>query len=78
MITMQVEAFLSTQRANRVFQSCFVHMVHTTTLGTGTFVVVSLLEWPSCGITSQTTTKVPVPNVVVLVARGRVDGSRRG
>ena len=25
----------------------------TTTLGTGTFVVVSLLEWPSCGITSQ-------------------------
>lgn len=25
----------------------------TTTLGTGAFVVVSLLEWPSCGITSQ-------------------------
>ena len=36
-----------------------------TALGTGAFVVVSLLEWPSCGITSQTTTKVPVPNVVV-------------
>ena len=27
--------------------------ISTTTLGTGTFVVVSLLEWPSCGITSQ-------------------------
>lgn len=27
--------------------------INTTTLGTGTFMVVSLLEWPSCGITSQ-------------------------
>lgn len=53
LITMQVEAFLSTQRANRVFRSCFVHMFQTTTLGTGTF-------------------------VVVLVVRGRADGSRRG
>ena len=40
LITMQVEAFLSAWRTNRVFRSCFVHMVHTTTLGTGTFVVV--------------------------------------
>lgn len=51
LITMQVEAFLSTQRANRVFRSCFVHMFQTTTLGTF---------------------------VVVLVVRGRVDGSRQG
>lgn len=51
LITMQVEAFLSTQRANRVFRSCFVHMFQTTTLGTF---------------------------VVVLVVRGRADGSRRG
>lgn len=41
LITMQVEAFLSVWRANRVFRSCFVHMF-------------------------QTTTKVPVPNVVVF------------
>ena len=40
LITMQVEAFLSAQRANRVFRSCFVHVFQTTTLGTGTFVVV--------------------------------------
>ena len=51
LITMQVEAFLSTQRANRVFRSCFVHMFQTTTLGTF---------------------------VVVLVVRGRADGSRQG
>lgn len=44
LITMQVEAFLSAQRANRVFRSCFVHMFQTTTLGTGTFVVVWWLE----------------------------------
>ena len=31
---MQVEAFLSTRRTNRVFRSCFVHMFQTTTLGT--------------------------------------------
>lgn len=42
LITMQVEAFLSAQRANRVFRSCFVHMFQTTTLGT--FVVVWWLE----------------------------------
>lgn len=40
LITMQVEAFLSAQRANRVFRSCFVNVFQTTTLGTGTFVVV--------------------------------------
>ena len=40
LITMQVEAFLSTRRTNRVFRSCFVHVFQTTTLGTGTFVVV--------------------------------------
>ena len=34
LITMQVEAFLSTRRTNRVFRSCFVHMFQTTTLGT--------------------------------------------
>lgn len=51
LITMQVEAFLSAQRANRVFRSCFVHMFQTTTLGTF---------------------------VVVLVVRGRADGSRQG
>ena len=44
LITMQVEAFLSTRRANRVFRSCFVHVSQTTTLGTGTFVVVWWLE----------------------------------
>lgn len=53
LITMQVEAFLSIQRANRVFRSCFVHVF-------------------------QTATKVPIPNVVVLAARGRADGSRQG
>lgn len=42
LITMQVEAFLSTRRANRVFRSCFVHMFQTTTLGA--FVVVWWLE----------------------------------
>lgn len=40
LITMQVEAFLSAQRANRVFRSCFVHMFQTTTKGTGSFAVV--------------------------------------
>lgn len=44
LITVQVEAFLSTRRTNRVFRSCFVHMFRTTTLGTGTFVVVWWLE----------------------------------
>lgn len=42
LITMQVEAFLSTRRTNRVFRSCFVHVFQTTTLGT--FVVVWWLE----------------------------------
>lgn len=42
LITMQVEAFLSTRRVNRVFRSCFVHMFQTTTLGA--FVVVWWLE----------------------------------
>lgn len=42
LITMQVEAFLSTRRANRVFRSCFVHMFQTTTLGA--FVVAWWLE----------------------------------
>lgn len=40
LITMQVEAFLSARRANRVFRSCFVHVFQTTTLRTGAFVVV--------------------------------------
>ncbi len=44
LITMQVEAFSSTRRTNRVFRSCFVHVFQTTTLGTGTFVVVWWLE----------------------------------
>lgn len=44
LITMQVEAFLSTLRTNRVFRSCFVHMFQTTTLGTGTFVVVLMVR----------------------------------
>ena len=46
LITMQVEAFLSARRTNRVFQSCFVHVFQTTTLGTGTFVVVLTMEPP--------------------------------
>ena len=44
LITMQVEAFLSTRRTNRVFRSCFVHMFQTTTLGTGTFAVVLVIR----------------------------------
>lgn len=45
LITMQVEAFLSTRRTNRVFRSCFVHVVHTTTKRTGTFVAVGRMRW---------------------------------
>lgn len=45
LITTQVEAFLSTRRTNRVFRSCFVHMVHTTTKRAGTFVVVGRMRW---------------------------------
>lgn len=46
LITMQVDAFLSARRTNRVFQTCFVHVFQTTTLGTGTFVVVLTMEPP--------------------------------
>ncbi len=45
LITMQVEAFLSTRRTNRVFRSCFVRMFQTTTKRTGTFVVVGRMRW---------------------------------
>lgn len=44
LITMQVEAFLSTQRANRVFQSCFVHVFQATTKVPVPNVVVWWLE----------------------------------
>ena len=78
LITMQVEAFLSNLRTNRVFRSCFVHVFQTTTLGTGTFVVVLTRNATRRQFKQRNHHKGACPQCGGVVVRGRADGSRRG